>query len=99
MAYDYIITKPAKKDIDETINYISEQLCNKQAAKNLLEEIYNTLGKICVFPKSYPSCTNFFIDNINIRHAIIKNYYLVFEIFDNKIIVLRFKYSKQNKLL
>lgn len=96
MAYEYQITDVAQEEIDKAINYIINNLSNQKAASNLLNELEKKLINICEFPMSYPDCSYYYIQDKNIRHAIINNYVLVFKICDKKIIVLRFKHSKQN---
>ena len=96
MAYEYEITDVAYEEIDNAINYIINKLFNQKAASNLLEELEKSLNNICEFPMSYPDCSYYYVKDKNIRHAIIKNYVLVFKINDKKITILRFKHSKQN---
>ena len=99
MDYSYEFTDLAIKDISDTLNYISNNLSNSKAASDLLNTIEKTVDNICMFPFSYPNCKYYFIKDESIRHAIINNYVMVFKIFESKIVVLRFKYSKQNRLL
>ena len=99
MAYSYELTELVIKDIDETIEYITKKLCNKKAASDLMIELEKTIDNICEFPNSYPDCKYYFIKDELIRHAVINNYILVYKICDNRIIFVRFKYSKQAKLL
>ena len=76
--------------------YISEQLSNPQAATELLDEVEHTLASVCEFPYSFSDCSVYLISDQNIRHAMVKNYVLVFEINEDegKIIVLRFRYAR-----
>ena len=99
MAYNYEFTDLAKKGIDEAIFYITTVLSNKNAASKLIVDIENTIENICLFPMSYSNCEYYYIKDESIRHAIIKNYVLIFKIEDNSIIFLSFKYSKKDKVL
>jgi len=99
MAYSYDLTELVINDIDETLNYIINKLYNKKAARDLLEEIEKTIANICMFPNSYPDCKYYFIRDESVRHAVINNYILVYKICENKIVFIRFKHSKQDKLL
>ena len=99
MAYDYEITDKAKVDIDRALNYIVVELSNVKAASNLIYEIEEAIKRICDYPFSYPDCSYFYIKDTNYRHAIIKNYTLVYYISKNKIIIIRFKHSRQNNIL
>ena len=99
MAYNYEYTELAVQDIDDALNYICNNLKNYKAAYDLLTEIDTTINKICVFPKAYPDCKYYYIKDDNIRHAAVNNYVLVFKICKETILILRFKHSKQSKLL
>ncbi|MGM9971133.1 MAG: type II toxin-antitoxin system RelE/ParE family toxin [Anaeroplasmataceae bacterium] len=99
MIYNYEFTKLAINDIDETLNYITNKLCNKKAADDLMKDIEKCIQNICIFPMGYPNCKYFYIKDESIRYAVINNYILVYKIFKSKIIFIRFKYSKQNKIL
>ena len=99
MIYNYEFTELAINDIDETLNYITNNLCNKKAAVDLMKDIEKSIYNICMFPHAYPDCKYYYIKDENFRHAIINNYILLFKIYETKIVFLRFKYSKQNKIL
>ena len=45
MAYEYKITEKAYHDIDQAISYIAIELSNKNASKELLDEIDNAIEK------------------------------------------------------
>lgn len=64
-----------------------------------MKDIEKSINNICMFPLAYPDCKYYYIKDENIRHAIINNYILLFKIYETKIVFLRFKYSKQNKVL
>ena len=99
MAYNYAFIDLVISDIDETLSYIINKCYNKKAANDLIKDIENTIGNICVYPMSYPNCKYYYIMDETIRHAFIKNYILVFKVYDTKIVFIRFRYSKQNKIL
>ncbi len=96
--YNYKLTPLAEEDIDSALTYIYEQLFNGKAAGDLLTKIENTIGRICDFPYSFADCSYFLITDENIRHAVIDNYVLVYEVIDEErqINVLRFRYAKMN---
>ena len=99
MICNYEFTELAINDIDETLNYITNNLCNKKAAVDLMKAIEKSIDNICMFPHAYPDCKYYYIKDENVRHAMINNYILLFKIYETKIVFLRFKYSKQNKVL
>jgi plasmid stabilization system protein ParE len=96
--WNYRFTPLAEQDIDSALDHIAVQLCNAKAASDLFLEIERTIKEICSFPYSFPDCMRFLIKDGNVRHAIIDNYVLVYEIKSEKqqINFLRFLYAKMN---
>ena len=94
--YSFSFTPFALQDLDDALSYISEQLSNPQAATELLDELEHTLASVCEFPYAFSDCSVYLISDQNIRHAMVKNYVLVFEINESEgsIIVLRFRYAR-----
>ena len=94
--YSFSFTPLALQDLDDALSYISEQLSNPQAATELLDELEHTLASVCEFPYAFSDCSVYLISDQNIRHAMVKNYVLVFEINESEgsIIVLRFRYAR-----
>lgn len=99
MAYKYEFSDAALKDIEHTLNYISNELCNRKAADDLIIEINKTIKNICLFPMSYPNCEYYYIKNEMLRHIRIKKFILTYKIIEDKILILSFRYYKQNKIM
>ena len=95
MAYSYKLTPLAETDIDDALGYISGTLSNPSAAGNLYQALVREIGEICDNPYGFPDCSYYLIDDATIRHSVIGNYVLVFEVDeDSQIIkVLRFLYG------
>ena len=91
-------TDKAENDFDEILNYISNKLCNFQAANDLFNEIFKTIHNIIAFPQSFPLLENEYVRNRNIRKAIINNYNLYYVIENNILVVLRIIYNKRDLL-
>ena len=93
--YSYIISKQAVEDIESTMQYITENLCNQKAANDLFEEIVKTIDIACEFPLSFPTSGYYFIQDQNVRHTVIGNYILFYEIreTEKRIEILRFRFS------
>ena len=64
MIYNYEFTELAINDIDETLNYITNILCNKKAAVDLMKDIEKSIYNICMFPLAYPDCKYYYINSI-----------------------------------
>ena len=96
--YEYKFTELAEEDLQSALEYISKQLCNTKAAAELLSKTDRTIENICLFPYSYPDCTYYLVSDENIRHAIVDNYVLIYEIKKEKkqINILRFRYTRMN---
>ncbi len=92
MASKFKFTDKAENDLDEILNYISNKLCNFQAANDL----FKTIDNIIAFPLSYPLIENEYVRNRNTRKAIIDNYNLYYVIESNIIVVLRIIYNKRD---
>lgn len=71
MNYSYELTDLVIKDIDDTLSYISNKLCNKKAAIDLMNNIEACINNICTFPLSYPNCNYYLIKDDSIRHPIV----------------------------
>ena len=80
------------------MKYISTQLCNAKAAAELLSKMDKIIENICLFPYAYPDCTYFFIGDENIRHALVDNYVLIYEVKvdEKQINILRFRYTRMD---
>jgi plasmid stabilization system protein ParE len=99
MTYSYEFTELVIEDIDATLSYITNILCNKGAATKLMIELQNGIESICKFPFAYPNCNCYFLEDESIRHININNYVLIYKVDKFKIIFLRLRHSKQDKLL
>ena len=99
MVYNYEITEQAYEDIDHVLKYITVNLCNKKAAIDLMKNIEKSIEDVCHFPMSYPNCRYYYISDEKIRHICVDNYILFYKIKNDKIVFLRFAYSKRNKIL
>ena len=96
--YHYYISDDAVIDLEQTLDYIRDTLCNPTAASNLYKAVNQAIENICTFPYACPDCSYYYIDAPTIRHKVIKNYIIFFEINeeDHAITILRFLYNKQN---
>lgn len=99
----FYILEIAKKDLDETLDYISTVLHNPNAAKQLFEEIERTFERIISFPESSPLVENEFLNRKDIRKATVNSFviYYLYEETTRTITILRFVYGKRdlNQLL
>ena len=98
MTFKYKITNSAYDDIDNALDYIANKLLNVKAAKNLYDEIYSKIGKVCHEEVYTKDCSNYGIDDETIRRVNAKKYILVFKIDkkDKLITVLRLLHETQD---
>ena len=85
-------------DLKRATEYISKELCNYQAAKELCDKIDQALSLIENFPYSCPIVPNTFIPKKRLRRKVINNYSLFYEVDEkNKtVVVLRLILSRRN---
>ncbi|QFJ56078.1 type II toxin-antitoxin system RelE/ParE family toxin [Pseudobutyrivibrio xylanivorans] len=97
--YDYDFTEIAEADIDETLYYISNELCNPKAAKDFVDELDDKLADICKSPKNGRLVVNEFLKRDDVRRFLVDNYiaYYIIDEANSKIVVLRVVYSKRNQ--
>ena len=96
--FQYRFTPLALTDIEETLSYITQDLANPLAAKNLYMQIEKAIEQICIFPYAHADCSHYMIVDKNIRHIKIGNYLLFYEIKEQikTLHILRFRYAKMN---
>lgn len=94
----YKLTPLAEQDIDSALDYIANQLCNGQAAGDLLVKVENAIENICEFPYSSADCRYFLVNDENIRHVLVDNYVLIYEVKEQarQINILRFRYTRMD---
>ena len=95
MTYQYKLTPLAASDIDEALDYISNVLLNPATVSKLYHAIQREITRICNNPYAFPDCSYYLIDDEMVRHSVIGNYVLIYEVdkTENTIIILRFLYG------
>ena len=95
MGYRYKLTPLALSDIDDALGYISGKLSNPAAADKLYRSLMKEIDSILDGPFRFPDCSYYLIDDENIRHSVIGNYVLIYEIDENGCLIkfLRFLYG------
>ncbi len=98
MEYKYYFTQKAAKDFEDILNYISVELNNLTAAKELYSEIFKNIEELTRFPDMGRLVENEYLTDKSVRRIIVNNYTVFYKVFDNesKIYILRIVYSKRN---
>ncbi len=83
-------------DLNATIDYISNVLCNPDAANNLYEETINKINEI----KKNPFVFRIYDGNVSFKYefrkAKVKNYYVFFYVDDDVVSIVRFIHSMRD---
>ncbi len=96
--YDYRFTEKAAQDLDEILHYITEELDNSIAAKNLGRKIFEKIDTVRCFPESGTPVENEFLADKTVRKLIVDHYIIYYKAHhDEKMIsVIRIVYGKRN---
>lgn len=98
MEYSYYFTQKAADDIEDILNYISVELSNPTAARELNSEIFKNIEELTSFPDLGLLVENEYLADKFVRRLIVNNYTVFYKVFDSecKIYILRVVYSKRN---
>lgn len=92
--YNVIVSESAKDDLKAAASYISNELKNETAAKNLINAFNKTAISLSEMPERFPIIDDDILKNENIRFTQINNYLLFY--YSNSVFVLRFLYGRRN---
>ena len=88
MAYEVIFTTIARNDLNDTVGYIADELCNASAAERLTLEIYNNIQNISEFPRIGRQFDEFFTPQ-PLRWVLASSYMIVYNIDEeNKVVYI-----------
>lgn len=96
--YDYFFTELAEADINDTISYIIEDLCNPVAASTFVDRLEAKLEEICKNPKTGRLVENVYLRRDDVRRFLVDNYvaYYIVDEEERKVVILRVVYGKRN---
>ena len=97
--YGYVLTEIAESDIDETIEYISGDLSNPDAASSFLDDLEQKIDEICKNPKTGRLVNNEYLKRNDVRRFLVGNYisYYIIDEETGNIVILRMVYGKRNQ--
>ena len=78
MTYSIDITEPAEQDIRKAVEYIDDELQNRTAAENLLDDIEKAIFSLSEMPMRYPLVTDKVLANRGIRFFPVNNYLVLY---------------------
>lgn len=99
MAYDVRIMEKAEADLSEIVTYISDTLCNPQAAENLLEDFLEEKASISDNPYMYPLSNDAHLQTLGYHRFLFKKSYVALYLIDDKektVSIMRIFYAKRN---
>ncbi len=98
MKYKVVITEPAEEDLRNAILYIANDLKNIIAAKNLLNEVENTINSLSEMPKRFHIVDDELLALQKIRMAQVKNYLVFYVVREEtkSVTVLRILYARRD---
>jgi plasmid stabilization system protein ParE len=92
------VSDPAEEDLGRIIVYIKEKLCAQKAASDFVDEVFDCYDRLEQNPFIYEKCRDPKLKAEGYRRAIIKNYILLYKIYESEkaVIAHRFFYGGQD---
>ena len=94
--YNIFFSPEAIKDLEETKAYITEELCNEQAAVKTVSKILKDIRMLSEFPESSPLLSSIVDFDTNYRFLVCGNYIAFYRLGENEVRVLRILYARRN---
>ena len=94
--YNIVFSPEAIKDLEETKTYITEELCNEQAAVKIVSKILKDIRMLSQFPESAPLLSSIVDFDTNYRFLVCGNYIAFYRLGENEVRVLRILYARRN---
>ena len=95
-----LVSPVANRDLDSILSYLINELCNPQAAGNLLDEVESAYTALVENPEVFEMCRDQRLAELEYRKVQVGNYLMIYQ-YDSKldeINVLRFFHESQNYL-
>jgi len=94
--YNIVFSSEAIKDLEETKDYITEELCNQRSAQKPAPKILKDIRRLSEFPKSGPVLSSIVDFDMNYRFLVCGNYIAFYRFEDNEIRIVRILYGRRN---
>ena len=95
-----LVSPAADRDLDSILSCLINELCNPQAAGNLLDEVESAYDALVENPEAFETCRDQRLAKQDYRKIQVGNYLLIYQ-YDtelDEINVLRFFHESQNYL-
>lgn len=98
MKYEIEITEAAQRDFENIYTYVSDNLCNRQAASRLVAFLDKNIRTLANMPEGYPLANDEYLRNMGIRFISVKNYIVFYTVnsSNQKVYIIRVLYGKRN---
>ncbi len=98
--YTYALMPSAVHDLEHIMDYLSNELCAKESAIALLDEIQSSIVKACRFPMAASAVNDALLRQKGYRKIVVKNYIVFYLVDDAKhqLDVMRVLYFAQDYL-
>ena len=95
MRYKFRIENEARQELDDILNYISNELKNPTAASNLHKAILETVDALKTAPNGFDYSRNENLAKAGVRQVPVENYCLLYVVDDKqmKFSVIHIKYA------
>lgn len=96
--YSFKFTETAEEDLNNILQYISDDLCNPKAAIVLSQKIFDCIDNVKSFPELGLIVENEFLTDKSLRRVFVENYSVYYKADDENqlIYIVRLVYSKRN---
>lgn len=94
--YKISFSPEAVDDLKEIKQYIKDELCNEQAAKNTVAKILKKIKLLSDFPESGSSLSAIIGFDTDYRYLICDNYIAFYRIDNKNVLIVRVLYGKRN---
>lgn len=96
--YAIEITKRARRDIDEAFDYIAFHLENPQAAYDLMDAVYSSIGELSSMRERFPAWKREPMKSMGVRVMGVKNFNVFYAVDKRlrRVCVFRVLYNRRN---
>lgn len=94
--YKISFSPEAVDDLKEIKQYIKDELCNEQAAKNTVAKILKKIKLLSDFPESGSSLSAIIGFDTDYRDLVCDNYIAFYRIENKNVLIVRVLYGRRN---
>lgn len=96
MTYKLEVSDEAHEDIDNTVEYMIQNLENPSAASSFLDDVQQSYLRLKDNPYMFSMCQDLRLQEMGYRKVVIKHYLVLFRVEGNVVYVVRVIYGGRN---